>query len=170
MINHFYWLALQNGTCTHKWNSLGISYNCQSMFESGQSPIDVVDSKLMGAAQAAAPPPPASAAAAAEDGGAFHHHSHRRLNFHLKCDWDVIVSSIGLLLLLSCCGTESIPFYLYRTRHRLTERQSPQNDHRCVILQLLPLKFPCLLFHITLCRAWLEWSEFCYVLPSPLAS
>lgn len=79
----------------------------------------------------------------------------------------MIVSSIGLLLLLSCCGTESIPFYLYRTRRRLTERQSPQNDHRCVILQLLPLKFPCLLFHITL-YAVLDLSDLNSVMFSPL--
>lgn len=165
MINHFYWLALQNGTCTHKWNSLGISYNCQSMFESGQSPIDVVDSKLMGAAQAAAPPPSFCCCCGGgwwRVSSSFSSQIKFSFEMWLRCDciidWPFVTAELLRHRINSFLPLPHPPPIS-------TERSSLRHP-----LQLLPLKFPCLLFHITLCRAWLEWSEFCYVLPSPPAS
>lgn len=121
MINHFYWLASSGS----KWNSLGISQVSHSVIESGQAVTDWCGFH---------PAPDTwwghhsfSAVVTAHH----RHRSHRRLNFHLKCDWDVIVSSIGLLW---GTATQLIPFYPCRLP-TFSPRQS-RNDHRSVILPL----------------------------------
>lgn len=82
-------------------------------------------------------------------GGAFHHHhSHRRLNFHSKCDWDVILSLgwplLGgiteLIMVQVVCGSEWL-LSTFTAINPLSGQSEHTDQRRVIHLQQLPLYF-----------------------------
>lgn len=144
MINHFYWLAPSSS----KWNSLGISQVSQSVIESGQAVTDWCG--FLPALDTWWGHHSFSAVVTAHH----RHRSHRRLNFHLKCDWDVIVSSIGLLW----GTTQLIPFYLCRLPSFSPRQSQERSSQRHPPTQSPP-------FCLSTCTTWLIWIPLfsCYL-------